>query len=158
MPSGRLCLRASSPYARASWEKQWRETKGSDLSSKVPQIVRELEAEAATIAALVAEGERQAEIERRQWEAQQAKWLAEEAERRRVQNIKESREQLFAIIETWGVAKQIEGFFEDAERRATGLGESEKNEILERLRRARELLGGVDALQRFRAWRAPDER
>lgn len=158
MPSGRLCLRASSPYALASWEKQWRETKGSDLSSKVPHIVRELEAEVATFAALVAEGERQAEIERRQLEAQQAKWRAEEAERRRVQNIKESREHLFAIIERWGVAKQVEGFFEDAERRAAGLGESDKNDILERLRRARELLGGDDALQRFRAWRAPDER
>lgn len=123
MPSGRLCLRASSPYALAKWEKQWRESKGSDLSSKVPHIVRELEAEAATIAALVAEGERQAEIERQKWKAQQVKWRAEEAERRRIQNTKESREELFAIIEAWGVAKQIEGFFEDAQRRAAELDE-----------------------------------
>ncbi len=157
MPSGRLCLRASSPYARTSWERQWRETNGSDLLSKTPQIVRELEAEATTIAALVAEAERQAEIQRQQWEAQQAKWRAEEVERRRVQNIKESREQLFAIIEAWGVAQQIEAFFEDAGRRAAQLAENEKNEFLGRLRRARELLGSVDALERFRAWRAPDE-
>jgi hypothetical protein len=158
MPSGRLCLRASSPYARATWEKKWQESKGSDLTSKVPQIARELEAEAATIAALVAEGERQAEIERQKWEAQQVKWRAEEAERRRIQNTKESREELFAIIEAWGVAKQIEGFFEDAERRAAELDEDSKNAVLERLRRARTLLGDVDALRRFRAWRAPEER
>jgi hypothetical protein len=158
MPSGRLCLRASSPYARASWEKQWRETKGSDLFSKVPQIVRELEAEAAPIAALVAEAERQAQIAQREWEVEQAKWRVEEAERRRVQNTKESREQLFAIIEAWGITKQIEGFFEDAEQRISGLGEDERNEVLERLKRARALLGGVDVLQRFRVWRAPDER
>lgn len=158
MPSGRLCLRASSPYARAKWEKQWREGRGSDLSSKVPQIVRELETEAATIAALVAEGERQAEIERQKWEAQQAKWRAEEAERRRIQNTKESREELFAIIEAWGVAKQIEGFFEDAQLRAAELDEDARDAIQDRLKLARALLGDVDALRRFRAWRSPEER
>lgn len=158
MPSGRLCLRASSPYARANWEKQWRESKGSNLSSKVPQMVRELEAEAGTIAALVAEGERQAEIEARRREEQYAKWRAEEAERRRLQNIKESSDQLFAIIDVWGIAKRIEAFFEDAERRAADLDEAGREAIHDRLRRARMLLGGIDALQRFRTWKAPDER
>ena len=158
MPSWRLCLRGSSPYARAKWEKQWREGRGSDLSSKVPQIVRELETEAATIAALVAEGERQAEIERQKWEVQQAKWRAEEAERRRIQNTKESREELFAIIEAWGAAKQIEGFFEDAQRRAAELDEATRDAVLDRLKRARALLGDVDALRRFRAWLSPEER
>jgi hypothetical protein len=71
----------------------------------------------------------------------------------------ESREELFAIIEAWGVAKQIEGFFEDAEWRAAGLDDDdEKYAVLDRLRRARALLGGVYTLQRFRAWRSPDER
>jgi hypothetical protein len=158
MPSGRLCLRASSPYARATWEMQWRETKGGDLTSKVPHIVRELESEAATIARLVEEGERQAEIERRQWEVQQERWRREEAERRRVQCIKESREQLFAIIETWGLAKRVEGFFEDAEMRAAGFQGEDREALLDRLHRARALLGGVDALQRFHEWKAPEER
>jgi len=158
MPSGSLCLRASSPYPRAQWEKQWREAKGSDLTSKVAHIVRELEAEAATISRLVEEGERQAEIQRREWEAQQERWRREEAERRRVQNIKESREQLFGLIEAWGLAKRIEGFFEDAERRATSLGEEDREALLDRLHRARALLGGVDALQRFLNWKAPEER
>jgi hypothetical protein len=158
MPSGRLCLRASSPYAYARWEKQWREAKGGDLSSKIPHIVRELEPEAATIARLVAEGERQAEIRRREWEAEHERWQREEAERRRVQHTKESREQLFAIIQAWGLAKQVEGFFEDAERRAAGLPEQEREALLDRLHRARALLGGVDALQRFLGWKAPEER
>lgn len=158
MPSGHLCLRASSPYARAQWQKQWREGKGSNLSSKVPQIVRELEAEAATIAALVAEGERRAEIERQEWEVQRAKWRAEEAERQRIQNTKESKEELFAIIEAWGVAKRIEGFFDDAQRRANELEDGARDAILERLERARALLGDADALRRFLAWRAPEER
>lgn len=158
MPSGRLCLRASSPYPRARWEKQWREATGSDLTSKVLHIVRELEAETATIARLVAEGERQAEIQRREWEAQHERWQREEAERRRAQNIKESREQLFALIEAWGLAKRIEGFFEDAECRAAVLGQEDREALLDRLHRARALLGGVDALQRFLKWKAPEER
>jgi hypothetical protein len=158
MPSGRLCLRASSPYARAMWEKQWREGKGVNLLSKVRHIVRELETEAATIAALVAEGERQAEIERQEWETQQAKWRVEQSERRRIQNTKESRDELFAIIEAWGVAKQIEGFFEDAQRRAAELDEDTKAAILDRLKLARGLLGDVDALRRFLGWRSPEER
>ena len=62
------------------------------------------------------------------------------------------------IIEAWGVANQIEGFFEDAERRAAGLADDDRIAVLARLGRARALLGGVDALQRFRSWRAPDER
>lgn len=157
-PSGKLCLRASSPYPRATWEKQWREAKRGDLPSKIPQIVQELESEAVTIARLVEEGQRQAEIEMREWEVQQEKWRREEAERRRVQNIKEAREQLFAIIEAWGVATRIEGFFADAERRATSLGDEERAIVVDRLQRARSLLGGVDALQRFVAWKVPEER
>jgi hypothetical protein len=158
MPSGRLCLRASSPYGYAQWEKQWREATGNDLSSKVPHVVRELEAEAGTIARLVEEGQRHTEIRRREWEAQHERWQREEAERCRVQHTKESREQLFAIIQAWGLAKQIEGFFEDAERRAADLPEQEREALLDRLHRARALLGGVDALQRFLGWKAPEER
>lgn len=158
LPSGLLCLRASSPYERTKWEKQWREAKGSDLSSKVPQIVRELESEAATIAALAAEAQRQAEREQREFEAQMAKWRAEEAERRRIQNIKESKDELFAIIDAWDTARRLEGFFEDARRRASELDDEANHAILERLDRARALLGDADALRWFRRWRAPDER
>ena len=55
------------------------------------------------------------------------------------------------------LAKQIEGFFEDAERRAAGLSEEERDALLDRLHRARALLGGVDALQRFLGWKEPEE-
>ncbi len=79
-------------------------------------------------------------------------------ERRRVQNTKESREQLFGIIDRWAVAKQVESFFEDAERRDAAQEGEEANELRDRLRRGRELLGTTDALKGFRAWKAPDER
>lgn len=158
MPTGRLCLRASSPYPRAAWERQWCEAKPGDLVRQLPRIVRELEREAATIAKLVEEGERQAELERQRHEAELEQWRREEAERRRVQNLKASREQLISIIDGWAEAKRVEEFFEDAERRSAVLPEADRGGFLERLSRARSLLGGVDAVQRFQSWKAPDER
>ncbi|MBE0618856.1 MAG: hypothetical protein IH608_13185 [Proteobacteria bacterium] len=158
VPSGRLCLRAFSPYSRAPWEQQWREAKPGDLPGKIPRVIKVLRAQAAPLAKLVEEGERQTEIERQRWEEQHQQWLREEAERKRIRDRKESREELFAIVEAWGVAKRIEAFFEDAERRATDLGAEQRQLISDRLHGARELLGGVDALQRFLAWRPPEER
>ena len=67
-------------------------------------------------------------------------------------------EELFAIIDAWGVATQIERFFEDAERRAAILDVDEAAQVRARLQHARSLVGSTDALQRFRGWRAPEER
>lgn len=158
MPSGKLCLRASSPYTVATWEKQWREARKGELTSLIPEIVAELEASAVTVAALVEEGEHRAEQQRREWQRQLEQWEREQAARRDAQHTKESREELSAIIAAWAGAKSVESFFEDVERRAEALSNDERAIIHDHLQRARALLGGVDALQRFGAWRAPDER
>lgn len=159
MPSGCLCVRASSPYHGAEpWEKQWREEKAGTLSSHISEIVESLESAAVVIAALVAEGERQAKIRRTEWERQHEEWRREEAETRRLQQTKASRAELLSIVDDWAVAKQMEGFFADATTRTETLDGVERERVRERLRRARALLGGVDALERFRAWAAPDER
>jgi hypothetical protein len=126
VPTGRFCLRATSPYLRASWERQWRESKPGEFPGRFPKIVREIEGQAAAIANLVEEGERKAELDRQQLEAMKEQWRREEEERQRLKNIKESREQLFAIIEAWGVAKRIEGFFEDIAHRASDLDDGER--------------------------------
>jgi hypothetical protein len=88
----------------------------------------------------------------------QQQWIREEQERRRAQNLKASREELFAIIEAWAVAKRIEEFFQDVEGRAPGIDDVDSKALLDRLRRARQMLGGTDALSRFRTWKAPEER
>lgn len=158
LPSGKLCLRASSPYHRADWERHWREEGHTKLASQIPKIVEELEAGVFEIARLVEEGEKQAEIERRALEVRQGEWRRQQAEAQRLQNLKDSHDQLFAIIDAWGVAKRIEEFFDDTEKRAAGLGEPERASVLLRVERARRLLGGVDALKRFAAWRTPEDR
>jgi hypothetical protein len=157
LASGRLCLRASSPYHVAQWEQRWEETSGRTLVDMSPTIVRGLEAAAPVLVELVKEGQTRAEAARIEWERKQAIWSREEAQRRRERQIVESREQLAKIIESWAVAKAREDFFEDLERRAVALPEEEQASVRARLSRARELLGGTDVLRRFAAWRAPGE-
>jgi hypothetical protein len=158
IPSGYLCLRASSPYPGTSWERRWCESKDADLVESVPQIVHTLESEAPKLVALVAEAERQAEIERRRIEEQHQRWLREEEVRLRAKHRNESTEELLAIIDAWGVVTQIERFFEDAERRAATLDADEAAQVRARLQHARSLVGSTDALQWFRGWKAPEER
>lgn len=158
LPSGRLCIQAYSPYQRANWQRQWWETKAGDFPGKLSAIVKELKRETATIVQLVEEGERKAEIERKEWEAKQVIWRREEEERRRVKAIKESREELSEIIKAWVKAKGIEDFFADVERRAANLDEEQKTIVLERLNQARTLIDSTDALQWLAAWKTPEER
>jgi len=158
LPSGRLCVQAYSPYHRAEWRRQWRETKTGDFPGKLSAIVKELKREAATIAQLVEEGDRKAEIERQRREAQYLVWCREEAERKRIKAEKESREEIFKIIGAWAEEKRIEEFFADVEQRAANLNTDEKEIIQERLKLARRMVGDVDALRHLRLWRSPDER
>ena len=110
-PTGRLCLQAYSPYPRANWTQQWRETPSRDLSGRIPSIVRELEKATVEIARLVEEGERQAEIERQRWEAQREQWRREEEARRTAKALKDSKEDLLQVIDAWAEAKRLEAFF-----------------------------------------------
>ena len=158
LPSGRLCVQVYSLYQGTDWKRQWRESKAGDFPAKFAAIARALEREAATIAKLVEEAQHRAELERQRWEEVQEKWRREEAERRRIKAIKDSRTELLEIIEAWGEAKRIEEFFKDAEQRLDGLSDEDRAMIRDRLMQARELLGGIDALGRFKEWKAPDER
>ena len=157
-PTGRLCLQAYSPYPRAKWKNQWRETTTRGLDNQVRGIVKELEEVTVGIARLVEEGMRQAEIERQKWEDQMLKWERAEEERRAAEALKASNDDLHCIINRWAESNRIEQFFADAERRSVEMDESERLKLLERLRRARELIGSIDALDHFLAWKSPDER
>jgi hypothetical protein len=158
LPSGRLCLQAYSPYWRAEWNKQWRETPNRDIGGLIPVIVKELRQSASEVARLAAEGERQAELERQRWETQQEQWRREEAEKRAAKALKDSTEELLQIVDDWSQSRRLADFFSDAERRLEDLSADEQSEMRERLRRARELIGCVDAIERFRSWKAPEER
>lgn len=156
--SGRLCLQAYSPYHDTEWKQQWREKNSVDLKSKLKTIVRELTQAASVIAEQVAEAERRAEIRRREWEAQQERWRREREEQRRKDANKASREELHAIIDAWGEAKRIEGFFSEAEQLAKGLNDEDRQSLINRLQEARAQMLGPNALKRFLAWKSAEER
>jgi len=128
------------------------------LSRKIPTIVRELEAIVPTIVLRRQEAQRQAEIERQRWEAECRERERREQERRCAQAVKESREHLLAIVEAWALAESIERFFDDAKRRASALSSDDRAALLDRIKQARGLLGGTDALARLQQWKAPNER
>ncbi len=158
LPSGRLCVQVFSPYSRVSWLRQWRESKSGDFPRKLAGLVKELEAEAANIVMRFEEGERQAEIERQRWEEEKRARAREEAERRRVKAIKESREELSEIIKAWANARRIEDFFADVERRVASLEEVQKSAVLDRLSLARKMAETTDALNWLASWKTPEER
>jgi hypothetical protein len=89
---------------------------------------------------------------------EERKRLAAEAERRRLANRKAAREELEQIVQGWGHARLLEDFFKDLEARGEGLPPEERQSLRARLARARELLGGVDALAWFEEWTPPDAR
>lgn len=157
-PTGKLCLQAYSPYPGTHWSKCWTETKKLDLCTKIKSIIRELQKDTVEIVNLVEEAKREAEIRRREWEAEQEKWQREQEARRVAETLKESRTELFQIIDRWAKANNIEKFFSDIEQKANNMRADEKLKLLERLKNARKLIGNIDALEHFLMWRSPDER
>jgi hypothetical protein len=156
LPSRRLCVQVYSPYQRVAWVRQWRESKSGDFPRKLAGLVKELESEAANIVKRFAEGERQAEIERQRREEERRVQAREEAERRRLKSIKDSRDELSEIIKAWAKAKRIEEFFADVERRTTALEDEDKAAVLERLALARKMVDAADALKWLESWKTPE--
>ena len=170
LASGRLAVRAYAADHRASWSRTWNERTAGDLSpSKMVEVVREVGRVAPTIATQIAEAQRQADLRRQERELHEReehlKRLEREREQERVrleqaqqQAVKDSHDDLVAIVEEWRRAIAIETFFQDAATRAAALPDQEQAEVQARLGAAREMLGGTDALARFRRWRTPQER
>ena len=84
-------------------------------------------------------------------------WECKEAERRAAEALKDSKEELLEIIEMWATSKRLEEFFADAEHQLKNLAEGERTRSMERLQRARKLIGSTDALERFHSWKTPEE-
>ncbi len=157
-PSRRLVVRAYSPYAGTTWEKTWTETSPGRLGTSIRRIREELVEAAPRISAMAIDAEHRRQEEHARLEAEHQRWRVEEARRRYSEAIKASRADLLAAVEGWSLATRVEQFFEDIHRRTDQVSAKEKEVFALRVAMARELLGGTDALQRFRTWKAPIER
>jgi len=152
MPSGRLCLQVYSPYYRADWIHRWSEDKPGDLVSKIPSIVNLLIAEAPELAKKVEVERERRELERQKHQLEVAEWQRKEEEKRQLKVVQDSRDRLEAVIQTWAKVNSIQAFFDDIERSAHKLGDEERKVVMERLAKAKELIGDLDALKHFNGW------
>lgn len=156
--SGRLAVRAYSPYLGTTWMQEWIETRPGDLETKFRAIRKGLEAGAPLIVPLIDEAQRKREEESRRWNAQFLEWERTERIRKEQEARDESLAELMSIIAAWTEARSIESFFDDALRRSDQLPSTERAALAARIAGARELLGGTDALARLGEWRSPQQR
>jgi hypothetical protein len=158
IPCGRLRLVVYSPYRDISWSMSFQEKTGRALTHNIAMIVRSIENSTEQMRKEIVEAEQRAEAWRQEQKELQARWAREEDQRQIARSIKESREQLEQVIQSWAAAVSIEQFFIGVEERASILSEAERGQALERLQLAREFIGTQDPLDFFRSWKSPSER
>jgi hypothetical protein len=157
LPSGRFRVIAYSPYSRVDWSLNWQETRRSSLRSSVRAIVKALEDAAPELVAKVQEADRQAEIAHQEWLAAMERRSREEDRRNVEKSIKDSKAHLGEVIEQWGRVMTVEQFLAGVQHEAADLPDNERDQILDRLKLAREFLGSQDPLDFFRSWKTPEE-
>ena len=157
-PSGLFTVKAFSVYPDTDWQQQWIEKEPSQLLRRVPGIIKEIEVAAPIIVPLIEAARLRHEQQQREWEADLRRSRREDAIRRRKQASDASLKDLSTIIDSWAEARNTEGFFADLEQRAQALEPAQREQIMERVSAARELLGGTDALRRFSEWLSPADR
>ena len=157
-PAGRFCLRAYSPYQGTSWTHHWDFKNGQDMSKFGHKVAKELADQTKAITAQVKKAKEEAEMAHKQWEEQSRKWKIEEIRRQQEKAFKESHEELLQLIDKWGEIKRIESFFKEIEVAAAVLPEEAQSEALERITKARELVGYPNALQGLFQWQSPEEK
>lgn len=156
--TGRLCLKAYSPYQGTSWSKQWLETPGKSLRDMLYSITQELVKEAETVANEANEAERKFEKQRQEWEDKQALWEKQRTEEKQRKALLESTEELLSIIDAWGKVQVMENFFREIEKQAGPLPRVERDRILARVAAAKSQISTEDPLDLLSTWRSAEER
>lgn len=157
-PCGRLRLVVYSPQPDVSWSLSFQETIERALTQDIAKIVESIEDSTAIVRRETIEAEQRAEVRRREAEEQHARWEHEMDQRQIEDSIKESREQLAEVIQSWATIIGIEQFLKGVENRAMALPEGQRGQILDRLQMAREFIGTEDPLEFFNSWKTPGER
>jgi hypothetical protein len=158
LPCGRLRLIAYCPYPRVSWSTIWQETKNAPLTRALHTIVKEIENAAVGLIEKLKEAEQQAEVTRLKWLAEEEKRRHEEDRRCIQQSINDSQAQLRQIIQAWADVMNVGRFLQGVQDHASDLPPKERDEVLERLKLAREFVGTQNPLKFFLSWRTPLER
>jgi dGTP triphosphohydrolase len=155
---GRLRLVVYSLQRDVSWSLSFQETMERMLTQDIGKIVKLVEDSVEVMRKEIIEAEQRAEVRRREWEDQHARWERERDQQQIAHSIKESREQLAQVIQSWATIMNIEQFLKGVEERAIALPEAQREQLLDRLQLAREFIGTQDPLEFFNSWKTPSER
>jgi hypothetical protein len=115
IPSGRLRFVVYSPQRDVSWSLPFQETMERTLTRDIAKIVKSIEDSIEVMRKEIIEAEQRAETRNREGEEQSARWKREEDQRRIADSIKESREQLAQVIQSWATVMSIEQFLKGVE-------------------------------------------
>ena len=166
--TGRIALRAYSPYKAVPWERTWVEAEERGFPGLLDQIAGSLKAQASRLAPLVREAEEKERIEYEkrvaEHEAMRKRWaIAEEQERlaklerARLKAIQDSKDELMDLMKRWDQAKRVQAFLLEIERLVGEAPLEEQAMHWERLERARDFLGSFNLPALFKQWRTPAE-
>jgi len=158
IPSGRLRLVVYSPQRDVSWSLSFQETMERTLTPDIVKIVKSIEDSTEVMRKEIIEAEQRAEVRRREWEEQNARWERERDQQQIADSVKKSREQLAEVIQSWATVMNVEQFLKGVEERTLSLPEAQRGQVFDRLQLAREFIGTQDPLEFFNSWKAPGER
>jgi hypothetical protein len=157
IPSGRFRIIAYCPYPGVTWSAEWQDTADASLRGKLGSIAKAIGRAAPMLVGKIEEADKQAEIRRQEWLADQDRFRREQDRRAVEQSIRASKEHLVAVIEQWSKAMSVERFLTSVESKVAELPETEREAAIERLRLARHFLGPQDPLRHFLQWLTPEE-
>ena len=167
--TGRIAIRAYSPYEAVPWERYWVEPEVGGLPAMFDQITGSLKAHAAKLVPLVKAHLEKQRIEAERRAAEHQAWLKKRAieeeqerlaalERARKQAIQDSKDELLDLMKRWDQAKRVQAFLAEVERLVEEAALEEQAKLWERLEQARAFLGEIDLPELFKRWKTPSER
>ena len=152
-----------SPYRDSDWSKVWDIDRGS-IDEQAQAIARSLQHYIKPVKLMAQKAEAERVKREEEWQRERIKreeewerYKENEKIRKREKSHTVSREELLTVITKWGEIKRIEHFFNCAEKEALQLSGTQKQFTLQRVARARELIGKTDALGYLLDWETPDE-
>jgi hypothetical protein len=158
MTTGRFVVRAYSPRSDTSWRQEWIESQPGEIAETAKAIADALESATPTIAQQVEEAERRARAEHARIDAAIRRHEAEERVKALQAARQAAKDELRSIVTAWNDAFGVEAFFVALSRRAESLDAESSAELEGRIREARKLMGGQDAIERFLRWTMPPEQ
>jgi P2-related tail formation protein len=140
-----------------NWEYTWTEGKGS-LVKQFDDIVAYLLDRAVTLTLEVEEADRQADEERKRWEAERAIAISRHERSLIIQAREDSLKNLLRIIETWSHDRKTQEFFDEIAARSVSLNNEDRSQLLAKIHEAKNLLACADSVDALMSWVTPPQK